>query len=469
MKLSLFVAVTSALPVALLAQSDPATRAAATITEADVKRRIYVVADDSMGGRDTPSRGLDLTAQWVAGEFKRFGLKPAAPSGSFLLPYLITTRQLLPEQTSLTFTGPGAAISLLAKDATVAQVGASGEFPVVLLGGGIDSVATAQFKDKAVVWVADWGAGFPSNIDAVIGAAFSGGAKLIVAVVNNPGAFAQFAARPRGVQTMVGGGPSEGAAIFLANEAAVVAQVPEAAGQFAQIRAATTPTVVPVPDWMAKSVIRDTILSRTEAPNVAAVAEGTDPVLKNEYIVVSAHMDHVGSECKGSGAKDRICNGADDDGSGTVGIVELAEAFAEAGARTKRSIIFLGVSGEEKGLWGSARFAKAPPVPIGSIVANLNIDMIGRNWKDTWWPSECSIPISAPRSPRSPGNIPTFRWRPSTTDGPRKTSTSGPTTTTSPSRASRSCSSPAAFTKTTTPCPTRPTRSTRRRKRGSSS
>ncbi len=383
MKLSLLVAVIGTIPLTMQAQSDPVTRAAATITAADVKRRIYLVADDSMGGRDTPSRGLDLTAQWVAGEFKRVGLKAAHPSGSFLVPYRITTRQLLPEQSSVTFTGPGAVISLQAKDATVAQVGAGGEFPVVLLGGGIDTAATAQLKGKAVVWVADWGAGFPPTIDEVIGAAFNGGAKLIVAVINNPGAFAQFAARPRGVQTMVGEGPSEGPAIFFANEIAVADQVPEAAAQLAQLRAATTPTVVPLPDWMAKSVIRDTILSRSEAPNVAAIAEGTDPVLKNEYIVVSAHMDHVGSDCKGSGAKDRICNGADDDGSGTVGIVELAEAFAQVGARPKRSILFLGVSGEEKGLWGSEQFAKNPPVPIGSMVANLNIDMIGRNWKDT--------------------------------------------------------------------------------------
>ena len=385
MKVALLVVTIGTLPVSLLGQSAAVTRAAATITEADVKRRIDIVADDSMGGRDTPSRGLDLTARWVADEFKRFGLKAASASGDYILPYKITTRRVDSAQSSVTFAGPGAAFTLgVGTGAAVAVPGGSGEFPVVLLGGGIDSATTAQIKGKAVVWVADWKTGFPADANKVLQAAFVGGAKLLVAVINNPAAFGQLANQPpQRDPPVLGDGPREGLSVFLANEATVVAQVPDAATQFAQIRAATTPTVVPAPEWTAKSVVRDTILNTSLAPNVAAIVEGTDPALKNEYIVVSAHMDHVGSDCKGSGPQDKICNGADDDGSGTVGIVELAEAFAQTGARPKRSVLFLGVSGEEKGLWGSGQFAKNPPVPIGAIVADLNIDMIGRNWKDT--------------------------------------------------------------------------------------
>jgi Zn-dependent M28 family amino/carboxypeptidase len=122
---------------------------------------------------------------------------------------------------------------------------------------------------------------------------------------------------------------------------------------------------------------------------VVAILEGSDPTLKNEYVVFSAHMDHVGvagprgsGGCRADGA-DSICNGADDDGSGTVAVVELAEAFARLNPRPKRSLIFLNVSGEEKGLWGSAYFAEHSPVPVQNIVADLNIDMVGRNWKDT--------------------------------------------------------------------------------------
>jgi Zn-dependent M28 family amino/carboxypeptidase len=126
--------------------------------------------------------------------------------------------------------------------------------------------------------------------------------------------------------------------------------------------------------------MRDSVTSSLTAPNTVGILEGSDPKLKNEYLVYSAHMDHIGIT---AGQPDSINNGADDDASGTVGVVELAEAFSRPGARPKRSIIFLTVSGEEKGLWGSKYFSEHPPVPIGQIVADINIDMIGRNWPDT--------------------------------------------------------------------------------------
>jgi Zn-dependent M28 family amino/carboxypeptidase len=135
-----------------------------------------------------------------------------------------------------------------------------------------------------------------------------------------------------------------------------------------------------IPGLQVGIEMRDTIISSYTAPNTVGILEGTDPKLKHEYLVYSAHMDHIGIT---PGKPDSINNGADDDASGTVGVIELAEAFSRAGARPKRSIIFLTVSGEEKGLWGSNYFSANPPVPIGQIVADINIDMIGRNWRDT--------------------------------------------------------------------------------------
>lgn len=117
------------------------------------------------------------------------------------------------------------------------------------------------------------------------------------------------------------------------------------------------------------------------APNVAALLEGSDSVLKHQYVVFSAHMDHVGVGAPVAG--DSIYNGADDNASGTAAVLALAEAFAHSTVRPKRTLIFLTVSGEEQGLWGSAHFAAHAPVPRDSIVAALNIDMIGRNWRDT--------------------------------------------------------------------------------------
>jgi Zn-dependent M28 family amino/carboxypeptidase len=118
------------------------------------------------------------------------------------------------------------------------------------------------------------------------------------------------------------------------------------------------------------------------APNVVAIFPGSDPVLRNEYVVLSAHMDHVGVGRPVRG--DSIYNGADDDASGTSALLEVAEALAslDESLRPRRSILFLAVSGEEKGLLGSEYFSDHPTVPLQSIVANVNMDMIGRNETD---------------------------------------------------------------------------------------
>ena len=129
-------------------------------------------------------------------------------------------------------------------------------------------------------------------------------------------------------------------------------------------------------------VQRYPVLDTRTAPNVVGILEGSDPVLKEEYVVFSAHMDHIGigpPDAQG----DSINNGADDDASGTTAVLEIAEAFASLPTKPKRSTIFLLVSGEEKGLWGSAYFTDHPPVPTDRMVADLNIDMVGRNWPDT--------------------------------------------------------------------------------------
>ncbi|HBZ39448.1 MAG TPA: hypothetical protein DEO59_13585, partial [Balneola sp.] len=117
-----------------------------------------------------------------------------------------------------------------------------------------------------------------------------------------------------------------------------------------------------------------------KASNIAAFLEGSDPLLKNEVVVLSAHHDHVGIGRPDS-TGDAIYNGADDDGSGTVGLLNTAQAMLvakKAGAGPKRSVLFLHVSGEEKGLLGSRYYSDHPIYPIENTVANINVDMIGR-------------------------------------------------------------------------------------------
>jgi Zn-dependent M28 family amino/carboxypeptidase len=116
------------------------------------------------------------------------------------------------------------------------------------------------------------------------------------------------------------------------------------------------------------------------AENVVGILEGADPVKKNEYVVISAHLDHIGLSAPLPNGHN-VNNGADDDGSGSVGVLAIARAYAEGaakGIRPARSMVFLWNAGEEKGLWGSQYFSEYPPIDPASIVADLNIDMIGR-------------------------------------------------------------------------------------------
>ena len=129
------------------------------------------------------------------------------------------------------------------------------------------------------------------------------------------------------------------------------------------------------------SVASDRETVQVETENVVALVPGSD--LAGEFVVISAHLDHVGVKPNPAEGEDAIFNGADDDGTGTVALLEIAEAFQQARAEghgPRRSVLFLHVTGEEKGLLGSEYFAdREPLVPLASIAADLNIDMIGRH------------------------------------------------------------------------------------------
>jgi len=365
------------------------SKAAATITAADVQHRINVIADDSMMGRDTPSPGLEMTAAYVADQFKRAGLKPAGDSGTWFQRFPLARRQLLAGQSVLRFMGADGTEISLPFATSVAMLGGRSDAMdksggVVLLGGPVspDSLQPGDFKDRFVVMALDFDH-LPSNINAVAGAVIQAGALAIVVVTPDDSAgFPGRLARQNRVRVSLAG-PSpggEGALIVQVRERDIVAQAPQASQTFEQMRAAVAPLVQVLPDWQATAMVKDSVLGETSAPNVVAVLEGRDPSLRGSYVVYSAHMDHIGIS---PNQPDSINNGADDDGSGTVGLMELAEAFGQKKARPMRSVLFVGVSGEEKGLWGSAYFTAHPTVPIDSLVADLNIDMIGRNWKDT--------------------------------------------------------------------------------------
>jgi hypothetical protein len=390
----LLLAAASALPAQ--APSAAVKKAAATITAADIKKRIGIIADDSMLGRDTPSPGLEMTATYVANEFKRFGLKPAGENGTWYQRYKINERQLDVAKSHIGFMfAKQHAHAELAKDA-VYMLGAvpekSPHAKAILVGGPLtaDDAAKIDARGKVVLMVMDYSKPLPPTLFQLLGAIQRTEPAAVLLISNRDSAqFAGRLMRNARVRPIIEGLEQVSVPVVEVHQRAAMAAFTALKVNLDEIRASSAAVTRDLPELVIGVDLEDKILKSSSAPNTIGVLEGSDPKLKDEYLVFSSHMDHVGiagpngtGGCQAKGA-DSICNGADDDGSGTVGVVELAEAFTRPGARPKRSVLFITVSGEEKGLYGSDYFTTHPTVPLQKMVANINIDMIGRNWADT--------------------------------------------------------------------------------------
>jgi hypothetical protein len=369
--------------------------AAGTITPEDVRRRVAILADDSMGGRDTPSAGLEMAASYVAGEFRRFGLTPGGENGTWFQRYQILRRRVDQEHSHAGFMIRGKHVHASFEQDALLWFGTVPEREVhgsaVVLGGPVTAadVAGLDVKGKGILVVANLAVPGNQALFTTVGALVDRGASGVMVVSNrDSAAFARRVAnQARSDRLEIPGvttGP--GAPVLEVHERALGVALAEAGIDAQAIRASTTPVVRELPDLTLGFDVKLVTLDTASAPNTIGVVKGTDPRLRDEYVIFTAHMDHVGTaatgSCRAAGA-DSICNGADDDASGTVGIIELAEAFSRPGAQPRRSLIFMTVSGEEKGLYGSSYYARNPTVPLDRIVANINLDMIGRNWPDT--------------------------------------------------------------------------------------
>lgn len=329
----------------------PVQDAAQTITAADMRARIAFLASDALRGRDTPSPGLDTAASWIAREFHRLGLEPGGEQGSYLQRYPFTIRRLTGESTwpglryaTDFFVWPGTPTDITGELVFVSTELASA--PAASIRGKVPVVKIPGRMDRA----------WRSAVNSARNAAQYAGARGLIVVLdslNNEENVRAAAASATTTRT--------------ASPLTSVAFVRAAAFQPQQT---TVSIAIPV----------DVIEQRP--PNVAGILRGSDPVLRDTYVVISAHMDHVGVGTPDA-TGDSIYNGADDDASGTSGVLEVAEALASQTERPARSVMFLLVSGEEKGLLGSRYFSEHPTVPVDKIVANVNIDMIGRNAPDS--------------------------------------------------------------------------------------
>ncbi len=358
-------------------------RAAGSITETDIRDRISVLADDSMRGRDTPSPELDQAAAWIASEFESMGLDPAF-DGGFVQTYAI--RQVAPDLVASSAWLDGEPLAL-GEDLAPTFGPSEGvlEGQVVVLSGSRgweDAVTEEAVRGNHVVWVQSAGRnGVAAPAFPVVQAARgAGAASLLIASDESSAAWRRNVdLRARQTALFLGeeftGTPMLGVRdVALRDRFDLDVEALRARGAERMDLEATGLTL------RLELMVR--AIEESEAPNVAAVLEGADAALANEYVLFSAHMDHVGVG-RPDLSGDSIFNGADDDASGTATVMELAEAFSMLPTPPRRSMIFLLVSGEEKGLWGARAFVAAPPVGVDRIVADLNLDMVGRNWPDT--------------------------------------------------------------------------------------
>ncbi len=370
---------------------------------------IQFLADDKLAGRDTGSDGYKQAVTYVSTEFERAGLKPLGTDG-YQQPVKFDKRELVAAESSAVLVRDG-------KSEPLGNVSPRGdlapevEAPMVFVGYGLvipeakyDALAGLDLKGKIAVYV---NAGGPVEASGPVKSHYSSGAERWAAFKRagaigiatipggrgangaggaNAGANTDAAAAARG-----GGGRGPQISIALADPA-----LQETAGQqvvvtvgrpgaeklfegsghtFEEIEKLANANQ-PLPTFPLVGMLKSkTVVHRSEmqASNVVGLLPGTDRKLKNEYVIMSAHLDHQGVGRPVNG--DSIYNGAMDDASGIASVIEIARLMEATGVKPKRSIIFLAVTAEEKGELGSRYFAAHPTVPFGQIVADINLDM----------------------------------------------------------------------------------------------
>ena len=357
---------------------------------------IRYLGDDKLEGRGTGTEGFAKAAAYVTDQFQKAGLQPAGEHGGYSQTVEFNVLQLDEANSSLAITQSGRPVSFqfgedgfLTATANAAPVNA----PAAFIGYGLkvpeanyDDFAGVDLKDKIAVVVT----GGPSSIPTSVKAHYQSGeerrknlaAAGAVGLITIPNPKAEEVpwsriAGARFSQRMElkdgGGAPSPKLALVI-NPAHAEKIFTGSGHKFQQI-VADLGSEKSLPHFpLAINIRAKTGVNRSTAQsqNIAGVLPGTDPALKNEYVVISAHLDHLGIGQPVNG--DKIYNGAMDDASGIASLIEVARAMRDSKVRPKRSILFLAVTAEEKGLLGSQHYASHPTVQ-GSIVADINMDM----------------------------------------------------------------------------------------------
>ena len=385
-------------PIAFSALLLAGAAGAQTFSPDRVRADVGYLADDLLEGRGTGTRGYDLAAHFVASRFEALGLAPGGTNGWYQDIPFVTANADPAHASAATFNGQrlisGEHIII---GPTVAAATIDQSAPAVFVGYGLeektlglDDYAGLDVRDKIVVYLSGTPEGLPGEIAATLNEkkselAVSKGAIGAISVakpdllklfpwdkiiansslarmrwVHPDGHVEDRTAAlrlsvlvdPTAAEILFKGSPLEGKLTAL----------------FADKKVRPKGFLLPNPI----RVERFSVLSKTRSGNVLGLLEGSDPLLKNEVIMLSAHLDHLGIMPGRTG--DSIANGAMDNAAGVATMLEAARAFVDSGKRPKRSILFVALTGEEKGLFGSEYLAKYPVGKGRRLVANVNLD-----------------------------------------------------------------------------------------------
>ena len=362
------------------------------ISANDLSARLSFIASPELEGRETTFRGQKVAARYIASEFQRIGLKPIRDSGTYFQHFKVEATKISDKSTITVSTKQGATPFLLRKDfLTQSAPDNPVSAPAIFIGYMDTKVDSNLTKGKIVVALPGRKADakdtnvtprqrlgffrpFAGSITTFVVADDSGansmeGQSARFGTLLDKGSMRVLGTEQRasrsglGFRTIV--------SPRLANEL-----LKETGRSLDQLRQAATQDTGFHPISLNQTTVSIEISNAKEikiTENVLGLLEGSGPKLKDEIVAFTARFDHLG--ITGDGV---VYPGADDDGSGTVTVLELAQAFAANPVKPKRSLLFMTVVGEEKGLWGSDWYVKHPAIPLDKTIADLNTDMIGR-------------------------------------------------------------------------------------------
>jgi len=321
------------------------SRALAAISGDSLRGNLSFIASDLLEGRDTPSRGLDLAALYIAAQFRRAGLEPAGDDGYFQTAKMLRVAQTA-EGFELHLQNASRALTLSTNLTTVVS-----QRPLDLSGAPVYKIADAAELEAAAV---------KGKVVAMDQSRESARAVAQAAALQ-PAVFLEY------------GGPLLPSLIDADEERSlfggvprIIVRDPEAVKLLREAKAGETGLTISI-KLAAPTETAVTVR------NVAALLRGSDPALRDRYVLLTAHYDHLGRN--GAGA---VFPGANDDGSGTVSVIEIAQALARLRVHPKRSILFVTFFGEEEGGLGSHYYTRHPLFPLSKTVADVNLEQVGR-------------------------------------------------------------------------------------------